>query len=139
MDPAELAVVQQREVQVRDVAEPDEGLGVGPNGCEVDLIGDSVRPGPSPGSNDGSDLRVPERLVEVIESVRIGAGHVTPLVEDMRCDFTAQPPAIENREAVVDRSSIGRAGRRHKPNAVTRPQPRCKKEPGRHRAIQPHG
>lgn len=90
------AVPPQGEVQVRDVAEPDNRLGIGPNGVEVDVVGDPVGAGAASRRDDRSHAGVSERVVQVIEPSLIVAGHEAELVESMLADLDLETPALQD-------------------------------------------
>jgi hypothetical protein len=97
-------------VQVCDVAEPDQGFGIGSDSSEVEPVGDPVGPSCATGGDNRPDPWVPERFVEVFEPIIVGAGHVAPLVDSMAGDLSPKIPAFKDLQAPVDGSPIWVAG-----------------------------
>ena len=99
MDGGQLAVPPQGQMQVRDVTEAHERLGVGPDGPEVEVTRDAVGTRTAPCSDDCAHPWIAEGVIEVIEAMLISPSHVAPVIERVVSHLNAEifpcPPAGE--------------------------------------------
>ena len=65
MQSGEPASGPQRQMDMSDVAESHERLGITAYGVEVQIVNDAVRPLAAPGRDDCAYARIPQRIVEV--------------------------------------------------------------------------
>src|ERR1700677_3537781 len=89
-------------MQVSDVTEADDRLGVRPDGVEVDVVGDTVGASTAPGGDHRPHRRVAERLVQVRQAFGVPASQVTPTGEGVPGDFSDKTPPLEDPHGFLD-------------------------------------
>ena len=68
----------QSQMQDGDIAEPDPRFRITPGGSEVERMRDSIGTLAAPGSKDGADARVPQRLIPISEPILVFTGEKWP-------------------------------------------------------------
>ena len=101
----------ERQMQVGDVAEPDQGLGVGPGRLDVQPVGDPVGALATPGGEHGSYAGIAERLVQVRQSSLVVSGEIAQLVEGVPADLDPQSPGLQQLDSTGHPVAGGWAGR----------------------------
>src|SRR5437899_9591816 len=109
MDPGDSAMTPDRQMQVGDVAEPNQWFGVGADSVEVETIEEAISPSPGSDRDDCSDLGVGVGGVEVSESILVASGHVTSPVQGVLADLDLQAPTAQDLCVVIDRGRFGEA------------------------------
>lgn len=111
VDAGHAGLLPQGEMEVGDVAEADEGLGVTTDGVAVEAVEDAIGAGSAPSRDDGPHLRIVVSGVEVLETVPVAPGHVAALVKSVPADVDHEAPVGEDRGRCQDPALVGVAGR----------------------------
>ena len=114
----------QGDVEVGDIAKPDQRLRIGAHGVEIDPVDDPVRASTATSRDDRPHRRVTERVVQVGETLLVPAGHVTPFVHHVSTEVDAQAPAFQHLDRLGQPRAIRGTRRRHQPDQITTAQHR---------------
>jgi hypothetical protein len=125
MESDESASVPARQMQNRDLTEPDQGLGICARGIEIKPVGDSVSALAARSGKDGANSRITKGVIDVGKAIFVPTRQVVSLrIERVRPHLDLEAPRGENLGAPLDFFSGWRACGRHELYPIARFQPR---------------
>lgn len=119
MEPWKSALPPERQMENRDIAVTDQGLGVAPSCRKIQCVSDAIRSFATSSRKDRPNSRILQGIIHVGKAVFIAASQiVTVLVKRVLAYFDTKPPACQEFGSSCNLLSIRRTCRRHEPHTI---------------------
>ena len=96
MDRREPAMLPDRQMDVSDVTESDDRLGIGTQRLKIELIGDPIRTRTTSRGHDGAYPAIPNRIVHIGRSIEVASSHRPPPVHRVTTHLRTKPPSLQH-------------------------------------------